>query len=335
MKHPDITIFIPTFRRPLTLPKAIESALNQTWKNLKVLISDNASGDETPEIVRMIAARDSRVQYICQPENKGMLGNYEFGMSAIDTPYFSILSDDDYLYPCFCEIAMRGFSQHPESIFSAGSTVCLGKDKNILGVTLDAWPREGRYDPPQGLVTMCHQIPPPNTILFRREAAAAAPLNRQNFAWDVEFLLTLAAKFPFVISKTPCGVFVNHEGSYSNNSSIVDSLEITQKLIIKMKTFPSLDDEVKSKVEVLLRLSIYKYTFNSILKDCQDKKTSRAKQNAKALLSFYPLNFTTLPYTFSVCICLAFPFAYRLFFTLKNLKKRYRKIIMQLFHNRL
>ncbi len=239
MTKSDITIFIPTYCRSRTLPKAIESALAQTWKNLKVIVSDNASDDETPEIVQEIATKDSRVHYIRHAKNRGMQGNYEFGMSIIDTPYFSFLSDDDFLFPCFCEVAMRGFEQHPDAIFSAGATVCLAQDKSIIGLTLDAWPREGRYDPPDGLVTMCYQIPPPNTILFSKKAISAAHLEKENFGcWDVEFLMQLASRFPFVISKTPCGAFVNHSESFSNNALISDSLAITQRLILRMKAFP-------------------------------------------------------------------------------------------------
>lgn len=326
MSRPDITIFIPTYHRPSTLKKAIESALAQTWKNFKILVSDNGADEETPAMVQQIAMKDARVHYIRHPQNRGMLGNYQFGLSVIDTPYFSFLSDDDFLFPCFCEITMKGFSEHPEAIFSAGATVSLSSDKRIIDVTLSGWPREGRYDPPHGLVAMCHQIPPPNTILFRREAIAEARLDPENSGcWDVEFMMQLAAKFPFVISKTPCGAFVNHLESFSNNASIADSLEITQKLILKMKAFPCLDTQIKSKVEKLLQLSIYKYTFNSILTDYRAQRTTRAKKSAREILPFFPIGFHTLPYAFSVLVCLVIPYSHRLFLFLKKLKNGFQR----------
>ena len=73
---PKITLFIPTYRRPDTLKNAIQSAIDQTWKDLQVIICDNASNDETQEVIRRFTERDPRVRSICHEENIGMLGNY-------------------------------------------------------------------------------------------------------------------------------------------------------------------------------------------------------------------------------------------------------------------
>ncbi len=55
MQGPQITTVIPTYRRPKLLRRAIESVLAQTYPHLKVTVFDNASGDETPEVVAELA----------------------------------------------------------------------------------------------------------------------------------------------------------------------------------------------------------------------------------------------------------------------------------------
>ena len=63
MNDPLITIFIPTYRRPYLLKKAIESALKQTYKEIRIFICDNGSNDETSEIVNKLAKQDPRILY--------------------------------------------------------------------------------------------------------------------------------------------------------------------------------------------------------------------------------------------------------------------------------
>ncbi len=62
---------------------------------------DNASQDETENIVARYRAADPRIRYIAHSTNLGMLGNYQFIFSNVETEFFSILSDDDILLPQF------------------------------------------------------------------------------------------------------------------------------------------------------------------------------------------------------------------------------------------
>ena len=102
-----ITTIIPTFQRPLLLKKAIESILAQTYPHFKICIYDNASGDETEAVVKRFMEQDSRIFYHCHLENIGMMANYEFALAKIDTPFFSLLSDDDFLLPEFYALTLQ------------------------------------------------------------------------------------------------------------------------------------------------------------------------------------------------------------------------------------
>ena len=62
-------------------------------------VLDDASGDETEEIVTAMARRDSRITYIRHERNIGMTPNWQFGLEHVETPYFSFLSDDDIHLP--------------------------------------------------------------------------------------------------------------------------------------------------------------------------------------------------------------------------------------------
>ena len=60
--YPKVSIILPTYNGSRYLRKSIESCLNQTFKNIELIIIDDCSTDATPEIVR--AFKDSRIRYV-------------------------------------------------------------------------------------------------------------------------------------------------------------------------------------------------------------------------------------------------------------------------------
>jgi len=144
-----ITAIITTYKRPKLLIRALNSLLNQTYKNIQICVFDNASNDETEQIVKSFMLKDSRVKYHCHSENVGMMGNYQFAFSKIETPYFSLLSDDDFLFPGFYETALNGFKQCPDAAFSACAALAVDEaNGKVKQNPLSLWQHEGIYQPP-------------------------------------------------------------------------------------------------------------------------------------------------------------------------------------------
>jgi glycosyltransferase involved in cell wall biosynthesis len=214
---PLITTIILTYQRPQLLKRALSSVLKQTYPHFQVCVYDNASGDETEEIVREFLEKDSRVKYHCHPQNIGMIANYEYALKEVKTPYFSLLSDDDLILPWFFEEALKGLQSYPEAAFSACSALIMSDKGKIIRVPLDMWPREGCFNPPDGLLEMISKYPVPTCILFRGEVIQETPIDMDNaLTWDCDFLLQIAARYPIAINKRPCGIFLHHDSSYSN-----------------------------------------------------------------------------------------------------------------------
>ena len=166
--QPLITTVIPTYRRPQLLRRAVLSVLGQTYPKLKVCVYDNASGDNTKEIVEELVRQDHRVSYYCHPHDIGAVNNFNFGLSQVNTPYFSILSDDDVLLPDFYEQALKGFTRYPEAGFVATQTISA-TNKEIKDVSFKSY-AEKLYRLPEGLLKMSQWEATGWTgILFKRE----------------------------------------------------------------------------------------------------------------------------------------------------------------------
>jgi glycosyltransferase involved in cell wall biosynthesis len=91
------TIIIPTRERADTLVHTITSALAQDYSNLEVLVSDNASSDNTEELVSKFD--DSRIRYINTGERVSMSHNWEFALNHVTEGWVTILGDDDAILP--------------------------------------------------------------------------------------------------------------------------------------------------------------------------------------------------------------------------------------------
>lgn len=92
-----VSIGIPTRNREAYLRLALESAFAQSYPNLEIIVSDNASVDETSNYLSRVA--DPRLIVLQQPEDLGMVGNFNACLFAASGDLFLMLSDDDVISP--------------------------------------------------------------------------------------------------------------------------------------------------------------------------------------------------------------------------------------------
>ena len=106
VENPEITIAIPTYKRPNLLLEAISSAINQeTSVKYDIIVVDNnpGRGDETEQLMEKF--RDSLlVSYYKNSSNLGMVGNWNQLFSIAKGQWVAMLHDDDLLYPNYIKI---------------------------------------------------------------------------------------------------------------------------------------------------------------------------------------------------------------------------------------
>jgi hypothetical protein len=167
--------------------------------------------------------KDARIKYHRHSENIGMMANYKYALDRVNTSYFSFLSDDDFLLPCFYEEALKGFQEFPDAALSACGIWQLDDQGNFAGDPLARWESEGYYSVPKGLLEMIktrHRFPIPTGILFQNSLVKDIKPNfcdEIHFFWDPDYLLRIACKHPFVINKKTCGIYLAHAGCFSNS----------------------------------------------------------------------------------------------------------------------
>lgn len=96
-----VSIGMPVRNGERYLGEAVRSVLDQEYGRLELVISDNASDDDTEEICRQFARSDSRVRYHRQPRDVGLVANFNAVLHLARGPYFKWMGDDDWMTPTY------------------------------------------------------------------------------------------------------------------------------------------------------------------------------------------------------------------------------------------
>jgi glycosyltransferase involved in cell wall biosynthesis len=91
-----ISVLMPTYNDAKYISNAIKSLLNQSYKNLELIVIDNGSIDETPKIIKEFAESDSRIKYL-REQRSGQLNALAIGAQFIKGKYVTLLHSDDEL----------------------------------------------------------------------------------------------------------------------------------------------------------------------------------------------------------------------------------------------
>lgn len=135
--QPLVSVGVPTYNRPEELRRALEGLITQTYRNLEIIVSDNATPNGlTDEIVHAFMQRDSRIKYFQQAENRGALFNFQFVMDKATGEYFMWAADDDYRAPTYVETLVEQMRRCPECALSFCDFVEV--DEN--GVQVEGYP---------------------------------------------------------------------------------------------------------------------------------------------------------------------------------------------------
>lgn len=166
-----VHIGMPVFNGEENIENALYSLLNQTYNNIRVLISDNASTDDTRHICERICAEDERVSYVRQPVNLGPTANFNAVLDLAQGDYFMWLGHDDWLSERFIEVCVETLEKSPDVSIACGDTVYFQDGKESFRGVVMQLPQES---PQERVAAYFSQVSENGTFygLMRREQLA-------------------------------------------------------------------------------------------------------------------------------------------------------------------
>ncbi|MFX1394814.1 MAG: glycosyltransferase family 2 protein [Promethearchaeota archaeon] len=132
-----VSVITPTHNRANIIKEAINSVLNQTYKNFEYIIVDNGSTDNTEEIVRSF--KDERIKYIWQENSGSPAGSRNTGMMAATGYYIAFCDSDDLWLPQKLEKQIEIFEKYDDLLLVATNAIFYPEKfklfKNVLSIS--------------------------------------------------------------------------------------------------------------------------------------------------------------------------------------------------------
>ena len=208
---PLVSIIIPVYnQRPEFLRECLNSAINQTYKNIEIVISENHSTNETPNIIMEYATKDSRIKIVKPKFFLSMIRNFNFAFEKSTGSLVLFLSSDDILIDTCIEESIKPFIEYGEKVsFVYSRTSYLDNSMNsILSMVIER--KQKYYKPSEALKLF---------ISLREGSFGGTVFNRNvyqniyleilelNIVGDI-FIFILALKFGgcYFVNKTLCKV---------------------------------------------------------------------------------------------------------------------------------
>jgi glycosyltransferase involved in cell wall biosynthesis len=220
--HPSVSIGLPVYNGEAYLRGALDSLLGQTFTDLELIISDNASTDRTTEICRAYAAEDPRVRYVRHQVNRGVAWNHNFALGQATGKYFRWASHDDLCAPDFLARCVKELDADPGLVLCHTRTVVLDGEGNIIshngGSPWIGSPRT--HERFRDLVGLGHRHWQPllSFGVMRREAAVAAGGLGPHIGGDRTFLVRLALQGRLLEVDEELFFYREHAGQASSPS---------------------------------------------------------------------------------------------------------------------
>ena len=224
---PKVSVVMPVYNGEKFLQEAIESILNQTFRDFEFLIVDDGSTDGSEEIISRYADTDERIHLISNPKNLGIAEATNVGVAHARGEYIALMDQDDISHPDRLSTEVAYLDLHPEICVVGGNTAVLGEDGRthnrrpvLTSPVLIRW----------GLL-FGNQLRNP-TVLIRQDIFTKLGMRYENFAplQDYRFWLKLSMRCWFTnLPENLVTYRLHHDNaSISQSDKYSDHLQVTQ-----------------------------------------------------------------------------------------------------------
>ncbi|MDO4612097.1 MAG: glycosyltransferase family 2 protein [Candidatus Saccharibacteria bacterium] len=195
-----VSVIVPIYNTAKYLPNCLDSILNQTYKNLEIILIDDGSTDNSKEITNNYAKKDDRIKVIHQ-KNSGQSAARNKGLKLATGDFISFVDSDDEIKPTFIEDLLAPFSKQNISLSVCGIHYKRLKQKSAENVYLNPLkPRkksESKFAYILKLLALDGRLYSSVTKLYDAKIAKTCAFDESlNFAEDTKFVLDYLKKAP-------------------------------------------------------------------------------------------------------------------------------------------
>lgn len=214
MSDPSLSVVLTAYNRGRNIGRTIESLLGQDFSDFELLISDDASPDDTEAVCRGYERLDPRVRYFRNDRNLGMPGNLNAGLRRCRAPLVANLHDGDLYRNDLLRLWKTALDGNPDAAFAFCQLSHLEGGTSLI-VNPDLPERLERDDLLRYMLSdqSCYGSPVWGTVMGRRAIYESVGWFDERFSWysDVWMWMRLSHTHPVMYVREPLIGLLPHE----------------------------------------------------------------------------------------------------------------------------
>lgn len=278
-----MNVLIVTYNQEEIIKDTIESVINQSYENInKIIISDDGSTDETPNIINEYAKKNKSIYPVLSEKNKGITYNMNRALNHADGDYISFLDGDDLMFPNKIEKQVRFLDEtpgvvacaHDMNVFDSCKGESLGKFSEVISFVKikDKIGIKSIFNPALLLS--------PSSMMYRSKVIPCNGFDyRLNFWSEFIFIVDVLKKGDLGFINEVLGQYTLHEQN-ATSSLVMKETGLENALIVYsiiLAKYPELHSLVKKR-----RTATY---LANIIASIKNDDFKRAKNLSKVLIS--------------------------------------------------
>lgn len=227
-----VSVVIPSYNHRQYVAQAIESVLDQTWPHIDLIVIDDGSKDDSPELIRELHERRGGFRFVAR-ENQGLLKTLNEGLAMAKGEYFCELASDDYFPPESIETRFKFLKENPECVAVFGDG-CLLENDQLVATSFIRGKHRRMFEKLNPIPDMLNGVLPVfSTGMIRRQALLkVGGFDDKNFRYyedlDTPIRLALAGRLGFVDSAV-----INRREHISNISKTTHHIRLEKVLFFR------------------------------------------------------------------------------------------------------
>lgn len=199
-EHPLVTVAIPVYNEEKFIIKTLDSITNQDYNNIEIIISDNASNDNTGQLCIEYANKDKRIKYHRHEQNIGAVNNFYHLTDKARGIYFAWVAGHDLWSTNLLSECVSLLDQTPEATVAYGTPVWIGESGERLPIFSGCYDTRGCNAVVRFLMVFWGSMNPVLGVI-RRQYLPDFSRGRSFVGTDLVLLAELALKGEFLLAK--------------------------------------------------------------------------------------------------------------------------------------
>ncbi|MBW1851643.1 MAG: glycosyltransferase family 2 protein [Deltaproteobacteria bacterium] len=192
-----VSVIIPTFNRATKVVRAISSTLNQTYRDLEIIVVDDGSTDGTKKLVARFI---DQIKYITHSGNFGVSSARNTGIRRSNAPFIAFLDSDDYWMPEKLEMQINYFETHAQAQACQTEEIWIRRGQRVNPRKKHLKPSGDIFEPSLKLCLVS-----PSAVMLRRSLLEEVGFFDEGLpvCEDYDLWLRIACRYPVYLIKQP------------------------------------------------------------------------------------------------------------------------------------